>query len=149
MCLLESSGRIYSFLAGYCAYRGISNALSWLETRNIQHLVRIANQRRRTPGIPHLIILFGAAISLPSTATLRRVRLSPFDIFDIPLCRFPYFSRELKHLAQFGRRHPLHWLVKSRRNIELDNPCHSILRYVSFRQPKKGNPDAKVCVDCK
>src|SRR6266852_3444839 len=57
MCLLESSGRIYSFLAGYRAYRGISNALSWLETRNIQHLVRIANQCRRIPDLPRLIIL--------------------------------------------------------------------------------------------
>jgi hypothetical protein len=39
--------------------------------------------------------------------------------------------------------------VKSRRNIELDNPCHSILRCVFFRQPEESNSDAKVCVDCK
>jgi len=115
----------------------------------IRHLVRIANQRRRTPGIPRVIILSGAAISLPSTTSLRRVRVSPLDIFDIPLCRFPYFSRELKHLAPLGRRHPLDWLVKSRRNIELDDPCHSILRCVFFRQLEESNSDAKVCVDCK
>jgi hypothetical protein len=71
------------------------------------------------------------------------------SIFDIPLCRFPYFSRELKHLAPLGRRHPLDWLVKSRRNIELDDPCHSILRCVFFRQLEESNSDAKVCVDCK
>jgi hypothetical protein len=94
---------------------------------------------------------FEAANRLLSTTSLRRVRVSPLDIVDsdIPLCRFPYFSRELKHPAPLGRRHPLHWLVKSRRNIELDNPCHSILRCVFFRQPEKSNPDARVCVDCK
>src|SRR5580704_5614592 len=87
-----------------------------------------------------------AANSLPSITSLCRVRVSPHGVSDIPLCRFPYFGRELKHLAPLGRRNPLHCLVKSRRNIELDNPCHSILRCVLFRQPEKGNPDAKVAL---
>src|SRR5260370_32139911 len=71
-----------------------------------------------------------AANSLPSITSLCRVRVSPHGISDIPLSRFPYFSPELKHLAPLGRRNPLHCLVKTRRNIELDNPCHSILRCV-------------------
>src|SRR5713101_8027829 len=36
---------------------GISNAFSWLETWKSRHLVRIANERRRTPEVPRLIIL--------------------------------------------------------------------------------------------
>src|ERR1700730_8432119 len=43
----------------------------------------------------------------------------------IPLCRFPDLSRKFKYLAPLRRRDPPHWLVKPRRNIELDNPCHS------------------------
>jgi hypothetical protein len=31
-----------------------------------------------------------------------------FDIFNIPLCRFPYFSRELKHFAPLLPWDPLH-----------------------------------------
>src|SRR5438270_13896303 len=65
------------------------------------------------------------AIILPSTSGLRWVRLSPLDIFNIPLCRFSYLSWKLKDLAPSGRRDPLHKLVKAWGNIELDHRCHS------------------------
>ena len=41
-----------------------------------------------------------------------------------PLCRFRYRRPKLNHLAPLGQRDPLRLLVKSRRNIELDYPCH-------------------------
>ena len=46
------------------------------------------------------------------------------QFLHIPLCRFRYCRPKLNYVAPLGQRDPLHLLVKSRRNIELDHSCH-------------------------
>jgi hypothetical protein len=60
------------------------------------------------------------------------------------LRRFRYRRPKLNHLAPLGQGDPLHLLVKSRRNIELDHSCHGgppIFFLANTR--KRGNSDAK------
>ena len=66
------------------------------------------------------------------------------QFLHIPLCRFRYCRPKLNYVAPLGRRDPLHLLVKSRRNIELDHSCHGEPPNGFLANTReRGNSDAK------